>query len=91
MNVEYLSIIFADFFTLRNLSTLLHFVQTRYAARTFIRISWKQRKRLLHINEELELFYGQQCTPRPSLSSNREPILFHLWSIMYTYGCLNMT
>ena len=34
MNVEYLSIIFADYFTLRNLSTSLHFVQTRYAAPT---------------------------------------------------------
>ena len=53
MNVEYLSIIFADYFTLINLSTSLHFVQTRYAAPTFIRISWKRRKRLLHINEEL--------------------------------------
>ena len=53
MNVEYLSIIFADYFTPRNLSTSLHFVQTRYAAPTFIRISWKQRKRLLHINEEM--------------------------------------
>ena len=55
MNVEYLSIIFADYFTLRNLSTSLHFVQTRYAVPTFIRISWKQRKCLLHINEESKI------------------------------------
>ena len=53
MNVEYLSIIFADYSTLRNLSTSLHFVQTRYAAPTVHSYLMEAEKTLLHINEEL--------------------------------------
>ena len=57
MNVEYLSIIFVDYFTLRNLFTSLHFVQTRYAAPTVHSYLMEAEKTLLHINEEQVLIF----------------------------------
>ena len=63
MNVEYLSIIFADYFTLRNLSTSLHLVQTWYAAPTVHSYLMEAEKTLLHINEELGVNWTVKSLP----------------------------